>query len=526
MLFSVVPARTQVNSLEREKAFLIRDKWEDWSEFETTFLLVVVDMDGARHDVGAVKIGQFGMVDQRSPELPEEFDVLDERFFSLGQDENYYETLNQLPNSLGDRIIKGLRDVADDVPLYERARQERVMRRSLLRFIKEETVRGRFHRLARGDARLTCFKFVYEFQKKGQDGLPPLSLSFEVTPESRPPTNIHVLIGRNGVGKTRCLNRMTRSLVEQHADAAEVGVFESQDDSGSAGLFANLVSVTFSAFDPFGPLPAPHEIRYSYVGLKQAPASAEEDSKPLPKTVDELTEEFVTSVGKCRSGARALRWRRALETLEADPLFKEADVAGLSRHDDEFRGPGLSQGDDGSGWERRARRLYETLSSGHKIVLLTITRLVETVDERTLVLLDEPEAHLHPPLLAAFVRSLSDLLMRRNGVAIIATHSPVVLQEAPATCVWILHRSGEVVRAERPGLETFGENVGVLTREVFGLEVTQAGFHKLLEDAVAQEAGGYEAVLKRFQGQLGTEARIITRALVADGAREQPTENA
>jgi predicted ATP-dependent endonuclease of OLD family len=51
-------------------------------------------------------------------------------------------------------------------------------------------------------------------------------------------------------------------------------------------------------------------------------------------------------------------------------------------------------------------------------VLLTITRLVETVEERTLVLLDEPEAHLHPPLLSAFVRSLSDLLINRNGVAI------------------------------------------------------------------------------------------------------------
>jgi predicted ATP-dependent endonuclease of OLD family len=67
--------------------------------------------------------------------------------------------------------------------------------------------------------------------------------------------------------------------------------------------------------------------------------------------------------------------------------------------------------------------LFNKLSSGHKVVLLTTTRLVETVEERTLVLLDEPEAHLHPPLLAAFVRALSDLLINRNGVAIIATPS-------------------------------------------------------------------------------------------------------
>jgi predicted ATP-dependent endonuclease of OLD family len=70
------------------------------------------------------------------------------------------------------------------------------------------------------------------------------------------------------------------------------------------------------------------------------------------------------------------------------------------------------------------------MSSGHAIVLLTITRLVATVEEKTLVLLDEPESHLHPPLLSAFIRALSDLLYDRNGVAIIATHSPVVLQES------------------------------------------------------------------------------------------------
>lgn len=41
-------------------------------------------------------------------------------------------------------------------------------------------------------------------------------------------------------------------------------------------------------------------------------------------------------------------------------------------------------------------------------MLLSITKLVEFVEERSLVLMDEPEAHLHLPLLSAFVRALSD----------------------------------------------------------------------------------------------------------------------
>jgi predicted ATP-dependent endonuclease of OLD family len=88
------------------------------------------------------------------------------------------------------------------------------------------------------------------------------------------------------------------------------------------------------------------------------------------------------------------------------------------------------------------------------------------VEERTLVLMDEPEAHLHPPLLAALIRAVSDLLINRNGVAVVATHSPVVLQEVPRSCVWKLRRHGGGAVVERPEIETFAENIGRLTHEV------------------------------------------------------------
>ena len=163
---------------------------------------------------------------------------------------------------------------------------------------------------------------------------------------------------------------------------------------------------------------------------------------------------------------------------------------------------------------KSARDLYSKLSSGHKIVLLTITRVVETLEERSLVLLDEPEAHLHPPLLSALIRSLSNLLINRNGVAIIATHSPVILQEVPKACVWRIRRIGRQAKIERPTIETFGENVGTLTHAIFGLEVTDSGFHKLISDAV-DKGLSYEEIVERFNKKLGDEARGIARSLIA-----------
>ena len=69
-----------------------------------------------------------------------------------------------------------------------------------------------------------------------------------------------------------------------------------------------------------------------------------------------------------------------MRILESDPLFAALRLERLAD---------LPQDD----FENTAVQLFDAASSGHKIVLLTMTRLVELVSERTLVLIDEPEAH-------------------------------------------------------------------------------------------------------------------------------------
>nr|WP_267874438.1 AAA family ATPase [Pseudomonas quercus] len=162
----------------------------------------------------------------------------------------------------------------------------------------------------------------------------------------------------------------------------------------------------------------------------------------------------------------------------------------------------------------KAGLLFGRMSSGHSIVLLTTTKLVDTVEEKTLVLMDEPESHLHPPLLSAFTRAVSDLLQNRNGVAIIATHSPVVVQEVPRLCVWKLTRNRTEGRSDRPERETFGENAGILTREIFGLEVSKSGYHAVLQAAV-DKGGTFESIYDDYKGQLGFEAQAILQKLIS-----------
>jgi predicted ATP-dependent endonuclease of OLD family len=135
------------------------------------------------------------------------------------------------------------------------------------------------------------------------------------------------------------------------------------------------------------------------------------------------------------------------------------------------------------------------------------------VSERTLVLIDEPEAHLHPPLVMAFVRALSDLLAKRNGVAILATHSPVVVQEVPSSCVTLMFRHGGDVSVERPEIETFAENLGALTRDIFRVQVTESGHHSLIATTVS-DSKDIDEVLRMFDGKMGSEGRALARTML------------
>jgi predicted ATPase len=503
-------------------AVLNTDNWDDYS-FKTNFSLTVFDETGKKIECGSLKIGFKGQQRGRTSEsllLP--LENLSENYFSLGQDVQYYKSIrNELSAAFGKDLLLALRDVVLDSELLRAVQEEDVFQVSLTRGVRLSTIHGQFKRVWEGGAPLTEFKFSY--RDPGTLQTAQIELTFNVAPESKPPTNVHVLIGRNGVGKTTLLNNMTRAILEKGTDKAGSGKFlvsgafsYISDDEMPEDFFSAVVSVSFSAFDPFRPLEdRPNRnkgVAYFYVGMKNVVASNEETVSL--KSHADLCCDFLHSLGSCFSmDAKKARWLAAIKRLESDDNFADMGLGSL-----------VELKEDG-GFREHARSLFKRMSSGHAIVLLTMTRLVDTVDEKTLVLMDEPESHLHPPLLSAFTRALSDLLTDRNGVAIIATHSPVVVQEVPRSCVWMMERSRAEGTTTRPQLETFGENVGVLTSEIFGLEVTRSGFHDMLRHDVEQ-GKTYEEIVRQYEGRLGFEAQALLRAMVASKPKSSGLEEA
>ncbi|MCB2160669.1 ATP-binding protein [bacterium] len=486
-------------------AYLEFDNWDDFS-FKTLIYLTVYDMNGEMHEIGNVKIGYFGQIEdtRTSDIIPKKFDELPGEFFSLGQSPEYYQRIKLLGDELAKKLLIGLNDIVFNNDLQIRALKEQVTGVSLLRGISKTSIIGQFKRILDGKAILTEYDFRFILAQDNETA--GMNLDFYVNPESNPPTNIHILVGRNGVGKTYLLNNMVNILMlnDNEMEKEQKSHFKNiaGGDGADTEIFAGVISVAFSAFDPFKPRSELRDktkgMRYSYVGLKQI-----ENGEPMSSGL--LTKEFIDSLMTIIALGKIDLWKLAISYLESEPIFEEFNLTNRIEDKDS---------------ENLAQSLYTQMSSGHRIVLLTITKLVESLEEKTLVLIDEPESHLHPPLLSAFIRSLSNILNHRNGVAIIATHSPVVLQEVPKNCVWIIRRVGFHANAERPGIETFGENVGILTREIFGLEVTRSGFHKLLQDEINKllvlDETSYSRIISNFENNLGIEAKAILRALIAE----------
>lgn len=517
MIFNVISRETHIPGKGSDIAYLKIDRWNDFS-FTTMFYLCVFDVNGVRHDIGNIKIGFKGQDTSQSThvKLKNTFSTLTSEFFSIGENLEFYKKMSKLDKHLRENLLRSLNDIAFMPDIINEVQDEEVFRVSLLRDLSLTSIKGQFSRVLNGKPALTDFKFAFE--RENSDELCSIKLNFNVKESSTPSTNIHALIGRNGSGKTTILNGMIEAITAPTSTAGRfIDTDYGLDMPIDSNYFSSLISVSFSAFDPFEPpreQPNPSKgTCYFYIGLKDP------NNIGANRTLFELRSDFVKSLIDCfRITERRELWNETINKLCTDENFSLINLAELIdiyiqlRHE--------TKGDEQVD-SKEFQKLYLTkiqthlsnLSSGHAIVLFTITKLISTIEEKTLVLLDEPEGHLHPPLLSAFIRTLSELLFDKNGVAIIATHSPVVLQEIPKSCVWKINRIHETICPHRPNIETFGENVGILTREVFGLEVVTSGYHSLLSKSV-KSGKTYDDILSDYKNQLGLEARSVLKSLV------------
>lgn len=536
MKFYIVSNGEREN-LKKYKApyFLLKiDNWNDYN-YRTQFYTSFIDENYEKHDFGFTKIAFDNVWKEKlNPNesynyvdfIPKEFSSLDKGFYSIG-DIFFYKRLKEFFEfSQISLILNSLNDIAVDLSRLDEVLKKDlgVIRTSLMRDYKEKEIRNKIHRMAKGGVELTPYNFSFEYSLNSEK---TKKLGFKVEPNSLPPTNIHVIIGGNGVGKTTFLNTILKEYFKEEVEPSFL-------NRSSMDVLLNLVVVSYSPFDRLFKgidIKSTQSRNYSYIGLREDPTVYKTENY---KNISETNKDFIISLFKCKySDVLKSKWLHLISILEIDGYFKNRNLKELMELMDVKVLYLEKDLDVEQVIEKYLDRIlkeneeviqkFKEFSSGHKIILLSLTSLVAEVIEKSLVIYDEPETYLHPPLISAYIRALSWLMIDRNAVAVIATHSPVILQEVPRKSVWIISREGEEFGADRPPIETFGESVSTLTKEVFNLKSKKSGFYTLLEDTtkkIFDEYSSlslselYDLVVEKFNGELGDEAQSIIISII------------
>lgn len=560
VLISILPPRARSSRHFETKFALHQDNWNDYG-FHTVYHLFKSVPNDEPELIGMTKILRRGQTRSDPLLLDTAFNQLGEEWVSVGVSLDYYQRLNELQTDIRDQLLTALRDAVYQPDLAAAFREESGWNVSLFRgSSKNGQPRDQQDRfLSEAGAILTGnytaapalsepIRFSptgwganldLQFDAPDAGGSAFRRSSLKATTDEMP-HRCGVIIGPNGSGKSTLLSRFARVAFASPTERAEkdlagVGTLE------PAGIgFSKILTVSYSAFDSFT-LPGVYvrdlqqiakdvergDGRFVYCGLRDIVQEVREDLQGLAKAENETTEgemrlqlqerrdsthlkplgELAQEFARHLDLARQKNRQALLEQCVAI-LLRDRSFAGL---DD--RTPSGLIGDDPQasflGW-----------STGHKIALHVVAAVIAHAEPRSIVLFDEPETHLHPPLTAAMMHALRFALDRTDAFAIVATHSPVVLQETLARHVRVVRRAGTVVTIDQPELETFGENIGTLVYAIFGLTADTTDFHDVL-DALVKEKDTLEDLEALFQPGLSTQARAYVMAQLAakaDGA--------
>lgn len=342
--------------------------------------------------------------------------------------------------------------------------------------------------------------FEYRFPKS------EVTTEFQFGGIAELPTRTVAVIGYNGAGKTRLLGHLGMLAYHDVKRAATERFIETNGAYvGRRPSFGGVVAISYSAYDDFevpGHGTDRNAVRnrelaeegraamgnYTYIGLRQA--SPDGRISTMLKTIEDLTRDFHTALARAQKAQREDALTAALMPIREEPSF--AVLAEL---------PDISA--SAEAWEASFARL----STDHKIVLNIVVQLCANLERRSIVFFDEPELHLHPPLLAALLRAIAVALERHDSFAVIATHSPVVLQEVPGRQVKVLRRYPGELSVEGPEIETFGENVGALTKQVFSLDSSATDFQRVLQRLADGHTDSEIEAL--FDGPISSQARSV-----------------
>lgn len=477
------------NNGEFENCIVINDdRWDDFG-YRTSFNMTYFNKKRERKDIGEVKIyhlsfdeESIGFMGKTTSDIIEDtVTQLGEYFCSLGQTLNYYQNLKEAcPNDYMD-ILNRLNDIAINEEIKNNFIQEYGVKASLLRFSSAEKALNEAVTLLK-ESQLENKDISFNYYVKVPYNEERIELPFCFDSNNGLPYRINALIGKNGVGKTEILSSLAESL------SGYAGSDTEKEDSFNSKRppIDRVISISFSAFDSFRKRSTKNNKynlnSYAYCGIQ---------SEQGTLSLNDLKSNFLNSYEDIKNRYRLDSWENIMSELIENEFVESIKCFKNNGNIDEIH------------W-----------SSGQYILLCAMTEVISKIEKESILLFDEPELHLHPNAVANMLRMLYKLLEEFNSYAIIATHSPLIIQEIPSKYVLILSRLDNVLSVRRPEIECFGDNVTTITNDVFDVSGTESNYKTVLKNLSKKLS--FEEVLDLFEGKLSFNAMIYLKTCYLD----------
>lgn len=470
------------NEPKTKPAFMLvyNDTWNDysyWTEFSLFFY-----SESEKFYIGATKITD-GESSYSIKVIPKTFQVLPDNFCSLGQSRKFYQNLKKVTGTLFESVLFALKDVAFFPDIHDKFENNQIFKDSLIRFdLAEQNLREAKHLVYNYDLS-NLYSFKYSFNPKYSED--SVDIEFNFNKDNELPSRIYAIIGKNGTGKTQLITSLPLDISKKHND-----LFTPRPP-----LFSKVIAVSYSIFDNFDIPQKTSTFNYVYCGLFNIV-----DGKKEILTLKQQTLRFHRNWKRIKELERMEVWRNILLNFIDDDI-----VNGFIVQDDSERNS-LTVNIE------YFNKVKEKLSSGQSILLFVISEIISNIRLDSLILFDEPETHLHPNAISQLMNLIYDLVHQFESYCIISTHSPLIIQELLSKNVYVIERHENTPSIRKIGLESFGENLTVLTEEVFGNKEISKQYKKIVSSLV-DENYTYEEIVRKLESD-GIPLSLNTRLYI------------
>lgn len=370
----------------------------------------------------------------------------------------------------------------------------------------------------------------------------PYTLAFRFDRDGLFRDRASVLIGRNGVGKTQLLKSIVDGLHSDHQEGFVRPHFAPAFRPSRVLVFSSVPT------DPFPrTIGAWHGIDYEYFAVNasnEMPGDAllaalvackkSGDRRGFGENRDrsrmDVIQDAIEPIGVWRRLHLPLRPRRAGDELPHVLEVEGQSYFPIEQNLNEGNSIRLIQQID---WTRPAvvfddEMQPRRLSSGEYAMLRFAAQASAAIEQGSLLLLDEPETHLHPNFVSDLMEILDNLLQSTKSVAIIATHSAYVVRETPRDRVNILTLDGRDIRIDTPRMQTFGATIDSISQFVFRDTAISHRYQATLArwaDDTGRELG-IDGVIERYGEELNSESLSFIARRLAGQPTPKPEEPA